>query len=53
MVWFSHFFYCNIKKMKSKNSKNIPKKTIKSMFKAILVNWQFPNNTIKQLVKQV
>jgi hypothetical protein len=33
--------------------KSVPKKTIKSMFKAILVNWQFPNNTIKQLVKQV
>ncbi len=33
--------------------KSVPKKTIKNMFKAILVNWRFPDNTIKLLVKQV
>ena len=34
-------------------SKVIPKKDIKQMFRKILSNWQFPEITIKEVVKQV
>ena len=33
--------------------KIMPKKTIKEIFKAILSNWQFPDNTIREVMKQV
>lgn len=34
-------------------NKVIPKKDIKQMFRKILSNWQFPEITIKEVVKQV
>jgi len=33
--------------------KAIPKKDIKQMFRKILSNWEFPANTIKEVVRQV
>jgi hypothetical protein len=33
--------------------KAIPKKEIKTMFKQILDNWEFPMKTINDVVKQV
>ena len=34
-------------------NKSIPKKDVKEMFKKILTNWQFPNNMIRSVIKQV
>jgi len=31
----------------------IPKKDVKQMFRKILSNWEFPANTIREIVKQV
>jgi len=34
-------------------NKAVPKKTIKVMFSKILENWNFPENTIRSIIKQV
>ena len=34
-------------------NKVIPKRDVRAMFEKILSNWQFPNNKIKELIKQV